>query len=144
MKKARAKEEEAKEEEEIEKEDGLKDPTKEDALVVFKEFAAKLATKKRVSLASFFADPLLEMKDGVVHFTVGSKLVAEEIKEERRKLIGLFAEKGFDLKAVECIVNAQEISEYKVFTPKQQFDVLAKEFPILKDFESRFNLEIDG
>jgi hypothetical protein len=84
------------------------------------------------------------MKEGVVRFTVGSKLVAEEIKEERRKLIALFAEKGFDLKAIDCIVNALEVSEYKIFTPKQQFDVLAKEYPILKDFESRFNLDIDG
>ena len=144
MKKARAKEVAATEPEEIAKEVGLKVPQGEDARTLFKEYAAQLASQKRVSLAAFFADPLLEIIDGVVHFTVGSKLVAEEIKEERHKLNSLFIQKGFDLKAIECIVNAQEISEYKVFTPKQQFDVLAKEFPILKDFESRFNLEIDG
>ncbi|PCJ66391.1 MAG: hypothetical protein COA58_06335 [Bacteroidetes bacterium] len=123
---------------------GLKSLKRDDALTIFKEYSTQLVAKKRVSLASFFADPLLEIKENRISFTVGSKLVAEEIKEEQRKIIAFFSQKGFNLVELECIVNAIEVSEYKVFTPKQQFDVLAKKHPILKDFESRFNLEIDG
>lgn len=122
---------------------GLADLTVEVAKEEFKKFSKVLASQKRVSLSSFFADPLISLEGNIVHFTVGSKLVAEEIKEETRKITELFADSGYKLEAIECKVNAVEISEYKLFTPKQQFDVMAKEFPMLKEFESRFNLEID-
>ena len=123
---------------------GLTSITKEVATQLFKDYSVKLIAQTRVSLAAFFADPLLEIKEDIILFTVGSKLVAEEIAEEQRKITAFFAQNGCYVKGIECIVNALEVSEYKVFTPKQQFDVLAKEHPMLKDFQSRFNLEIDG
>jgi hypothetical protein len=93
-------------------------------------------------LASFFADPLIEVLQNNILFTVGSKMVAEEIKEESRKVKAFFAEKGYLMDNLTCTVNAVEVNEYKLFTPKQQFDDMAKEFPLLIDFESRFSLEI--
>ncbi|MDB4107500.1 hypothetical protein N8368_03470 [Bacteroidia bacterium] len=123
---------------------GLLAVDKNTAKKVFKDFAVELTKEKRVSLAAFFADPLIEVADNKVNFTVGSKLVAEEIKGERRRIIKLFANQGYELEALECIVNVAEINEYKVFTPKQQFEVMAKKYPMLKEFQYRFNLEIDG
>ena len=121
----------------------LADITLESSKDILKEYAQKLISGKRASLASFFADPLIEVLQNNILFTVGSKMVAEEIKEESRKVKALFAEKGYLLDNLTCTVNAVEVNEYKLFTPKQQFDDMAKEFPLLADFESRFNLEIE-
>jgi len=124
--------------------DGLKELTLEAATDLFKAYGTELIAQKRSSLAAFFSDPLIKVASGVVTFTVGSKLVADGIGEETRKIRQYFSKASYTLEAIECRVNAKEVSEYKVFTPKEQFDVMAKEFPILKEFEERFNLEIDG
>ncbi len=122
----------------------LKEFTLEEATVLFKEYAANLIKAKKRGLAAFFADPLLAVDGSKVTFTVGSNIVAQGIEEEQRKIKKYFSTKGFLLESIESKVNAAEINEYKVFTPKQQFDALAKEYPILKDFENRFNLDIDA
>ncbi|MBT8326711.1 MAG: hypothetical protein KJP21_03245 [Bacteroidia bacterium] len=122
----------------------LKEFTSEEAIGLFKEYAKELAKQKRKGLAAFFADPLLKADGNTVTFTVGSNIVAQDIDEEKVRLKKYFASKGFQLESIKSKVNATEINEYKVFTPKQQFDALAKEYPILKDFESRFNLDIDA
>jgi hypothetical protein len=121
----------------------LQDISREICKEILQEYGQKLVADKRASLASFFADPLLEVAENNIQFTVGSKLVAEEIKEESRKVIALFASKGYAVANLACLVNATEVNEYKLFTPRQQFDVMCKEFPSLADFESRFNLEIE-
>lgn len=124
--------------------EGLKELTVEAATEIFKSYANELGTQKRGSLAAFFSDPLISVADNTVVFTVGSKLVADGIDTEARKIKQYFTKMQYTLQDIECVVNAKEVSEYKVFTPKEQFDVMAKEFPILKEFEERFNLEIDG
>ena len=68
----------------------------------------------------------------------------DQINEEQRKIVRHFAENGYKLDSIKGIINAAKVSEYKIFTPKQQFDVMAKEFPLLKDFEERFNLDFNG
>ncbi|MGB4081535.1 MAG: hypothetical protein WBK38_10230, partial [Bacteroidia bacterium] len=73
----------------------LSDITLESSKDILKEYAQKLILDKRASLASFFADPLIEVLQNNILFTVGSKMVAEEIKEESRKVKALFAEKGY-------------------------------------------------
>lgn len=113
------------------------------ARTLFVEFAKTLTQEKRGSIASFFADPLIEVNDHIVVFTVGSKIVAEEIEKLKKRAKLLFADQGFLLADIECKVNAAEISEYKVFTPQQKFEVMSKKHPILKDFAARFNLEIN-
>ena len=40
-------------------------------------------------------------------------------------------------------VDVKEVEKYKVFTPKQEFDQLATDNPVLKDFEQRFGLDFD-
>ncbi|MEY2925365.1 MAG: hypothetical protein RLZZ337_1915 [Bacteroidota bacterium] len=110
----------------------------------FADYAQELLKQKRRSLASFLADPIIEVRATEVIFTVGSKNVAVELEEETQKFIKVAAEKGWQLTTVSTKVNAAQVSEYKVFTPKQQFDVMAKEYPILKEFESRFNLDFDA
>ena len=122
----------------------LKEFTLEEAKVLFQEYAVQLSKQKRRGLAAFFSDPLLEVEGSKITFTVGSNIVAQDIEEEKLRLKKYFASKGYLLEEVASKVNAAEITEYKVFTPKQQFDALAKEYPILKDFESRFNLDIDA
>ena len=111
---------------------------------LFKAYSEVLAQKKRTSLASFFSDPLLEVHSDKIVFKVGSKLIADEINKEVKNLMRFFREKGYALVEVKCEVNAKEVSEYKMFTPEQQFDVMAKDFPILQELKARFNLEIDG
>lgn len=143
MQRSREKTDQAKENEVVEPVSNLRAITLEDSKVLLKEYAEKLVADKRASLASFFADPLLEVLQNNLLFTVGSKMVAEEIKEESRKVIAFFAEQGFSLLNLTCVVNAVEVNEYKLFTPRQQFDDMVKEFPLLADFESRFNLEIE-
>ena len=121
----------------------IKELTEADAKQVFLKYAAQLVEEKRGSLAAFFKDPLIHLADGILTFTVGSKLVETDISNERPKLKEFFAAQGFEFPELVCKVNAQEISEYKVFTPKQQFDVMVKEMPILEDFANRFNLDIE-
>jgi hypothetical protein len=82
-------------------------------------------------------------ENNTVVFTVGSKFVESEITEEIPKIVVHFEASGYALKSLTCKVNAKQISEYKVFSPKQQFDALAKEYPKLTDFAERFYLDFD-
>ena len=124
--------------------DTLKNLTLEDAKRLFLSYAKELTTHKRTSLAAFLADPLLTMEENnTVVFTVGSKFVESEITEEIPKIVVHFEASGYALKSLTCKVNAKQISEYKVFSPKQQFDALAKEYPKLTDFAERFYLDFN-
>jgi hypothetical protein len=124
--------------------DSLKDLTLEDAKRLFISYSHELITQKRTSLAAFFADPLLIIgKNNTVIFTVGSKIVESDITEETDKIIAHFETSGYALKSLTCKVNAKQISEYKVFSPKQQFEALAKDYPKLTDFAERFYLDFD-
>lgn len=124
--------------------DTLKNLTLEDAKRLFLSYAKELTTQKRTSLAAFLADPLLTMKENnTVVFTVGSKIVESEITEETAKILAHFEANGYAIRKLECKVNAKQISEYKVFSPKQQFDALAKEYPKLTDFAERFYLDFE-
>jgi len=110
---------------------------------LLKSYAEKLEKEKRGSLAAFFADPIVALDGDQVSITVGSKIVENEIMAEQHKLVRYFANKGYKLGTIYCIVNAKAVSEYKIFTPKQQFEAMVKEVPILEDFANRFNLEIE-
>jgi hypothetical protein len=123
--------------------DKLASINKEKAEELFKKYAETLIAEKRGSLAAFFADPLLTVADDTITITVGSKIVENQIIEEKNKLVRHFATSGSKLVDVTCIVNAAEISEYKIFSPKEQFTVMAKEFPALADFASRFSLDFE-
>jgi hypothetical protein len=121
----------------------LKSIDETSAKEMFKKYADILVAEKRGSLAAFFADPLLKVADDTITITVGSKIVENQIIEDKIKLIRHFAAAGYRLSGLECVVNATEISEYKIFSPKEQFAVLAREYPALYDFASRFNLDFE-
>jgi hypothetical protein len=121
----------------------LKSIDETSAKEMFKKYADILVAEKRGSLAAFFADPLLKVADDTITITVGSKIVENQIIEDKIKLIRHFAAAGYRLSGLECVVNATEISEYKIFSPKEQFAVLAREYPALSDFASRFNLDFE-
>ncbi len=121
----------------------LKSIDETSAKEMFKKYADILVDEKRGSLAAFFADPLLKVADDTITITVGSKIVENQIIEDKIKLIRHFAAAGYRLSGLECVVNATEISEYKIFSPKEQFAVLAREYPALSDFASRFNLDFE-
>ena len=121
----------------------LKSIDETSAKEMFKTYADILVAEKRGSLAAFFADPLLKVADDTITITVGSKIVENQIIEDKIKLIRHFAAAGYRLSDLECVVNATEISEYKIFSPKEQFAVLAREYPALSDFASRFNLDFE-
>ena len=121
----------------------LKSIDETSAKEMFKKYADILVAEKRGSLAAFFADPLLKVADDTITITVGSKIVETQIIEDKIKLIRHFAAAGYRLSGLECVVNATEISEYKIFSPKEQFAVLAREYPALSDFASRFNLDFE-
>jgi hypothetical protein len=121
----------------------LKPINETSAKEMFKKYANILVAEKRGSLAAFFADPLLKVADDTITITVGSKIVENQIIEDKIKLIRHFAAAGYRLSGLECVVNATEISEYKIFSPKEQFAVLAREYPALSDFASRFNLDFE-
>jgi hypothetical protein len=115
----------------------------EEARSLMKSYAKVAESKNQRSLAAFFADPLLEVLDGRMVFTVGSKTVALEVNAEAEKIKIAAATDGFEIISIDCKVNATKVSEYKIFTPQQQFDVMAKDHPALKEFESRFNLDFN-
>ena len=121
----------------------LKDLSIETATHLFKEYSKELATQKRTSLAAFFADPLIEVSNNEIVFTVGSKLVESEIIEEKSKLMEYFNSHGFILSEVSCQVNAKQISAYKLFSPKKQMEALIEKYPDLEEFSSRFYLDFE-
>lgn len=116
----------------------------QEAKAFFAEYAQRLASQNRRSLSAFLADPILVVNQDKITFTVGSKNVAKDIEDETMKIIKQAAQEGWVIATIETLVDAVKVSDYQVFTPKQQFDVLAKDFPILKDFEERFNLDFDA
>lgn len=122
----------------------LKDLDVKNAKKFFKELSKELVSEKRDSVAAFFADPLIKVENSTVFFTVGSKLILENIAEVEGRAIQYFNKQGYKLNAIKCEVNAAKIKDYKVFTPQQQFEVMVKKHPELQDFATRFNLEIDG
>ncbi len=114
------------------------------AVILLKEYSQLLVNANRKSLASFFADPIAELKNNHLMLTVGSKMAAQDIEEEHNKLRQFAASKGYIMLKIKCSINAAKVSDYKVFTPKQQFDVLVKKYPMLKEFENRFNLDFNA
>lgn len=111
---------------------------------LLKDLSLELSKEKKDSVASFLNDPLLQVQDNSIHMTVGSRLISESIRELSPRIKKYFESTGYLLNELKCTVNATEIEEYKVFTPEQKFAQMAKEFPVLKDFASRFNLDING
>ena len=116
----------------------------EEAKAFFADYARELASQNRRSLSSFLADPIIQVNEGKITFTVGSKNVAKDIEDETMKIIRVASEKGWIISEIVTAVDAVKVSDYQVFTPKQQYDVLAKDYPVLKDFEARFNLNFDA
>ena len=126
-----------------EKQQSLTTLTIEISTKLLKDYSEQLEMEKRGSLAAFFADPIVALEGDQISITVGSKMVENEIMAEQHKLISYFAGQGYKLGGIHCIVNAKAVSEYKIFTPKQQFEAMVKEIPILEDFANRFNLEFE-
>jgi hypothetical protein len=103
-----------------------------------------LTAQKRTSLAAFLTDPLITLTNkNAITFTVGSKIVESEITDASALIVAHFQSNGFALEKLQCKVNAKLISDYKMFTPKQQFVDFAKKYPKLNDFAERFYLDFD-
>lgn len=114
-----------------------------DAKRILMEYADVLLKEQRRGLAAYLQDPVFKLEGDALKLIVGSKTLLKELEEDMRKLIKAFHLQHFDPK-IELILNAQKVEEYKVFTPKQKFDALAKKNPVLKDFENRFGLDFDS
>ena len=123
--------------------DDLVPITESQARDLFKHYASIAEKNQQRSLSAFLADPLIAVVEGKVYFTVGSKTVAQAIEDETEKLKQQAVAKGWEIVSIACKVNPAKVSEYKVFTPEQQFEAMAKEHPILKDFKTRFNLDFE-
>lgn len=99
--------------------------------------------QQRRGLAAYLQDPIFSVQDNSIKITVGSKTLLRELEDDMHHLMKAFHLQHLDPK-IELILNAQKVEEYKVFTPKQKFEALAKKNPILKDFEGRFGLDFDA
>jgi hypothetical protein len=121
---------------EVSDDSSLKELTLEDAKRLFLSYAQELTAQKRTSLAAFLTDPLITLTDqNAITFTVGSKIVESEITDATAMIVAL--------EKLQCKVNAKQISDYKMFTPQQQFEDFAKKYPKLNDFAERFYLDFD-
>ena len=128
----------------VSEDSSLKELTLEDAKRLFLSYAQELTAQKRTSLAAFLTDPLITLTNkNAITFTVGSKIVESEIKDASALIVAHFQSNGFALEKLQCKVNAKLISDYKMFTPKQQFVDFAKKYPKLNDFAERFYLDFD-
>jgi hypothetical protein len=94
-------------------------------------------------MAAFFTDPIYSFKDENVLFTVGSKTVAKSVKEEQKAFNQWLNKKGFISLTFNYSIDAAKVQKYKVFTPKQEFEKLAEDYPDLLEFAKRFNLTFD-
>ncbi|MCH1385840.1 MAG: hypothetical protein L7U61_06035 [Flavobacteriaceae bacterium] len=129
---------------EVSEDSSLKELTLEDAKRLFLSYAQELTAQKRTSLAAFLTDPLITLTDqNAITFTVGSKIVESEITDATAMIVAHFQSNGFVLEKLDCKVNAKQISDYKMFTPQQQFEDFAKKYPKLNDFAERFYLDFD-
>ena len=129
---------------EVSDDSSLKELTLEDAKRLFLSYAQELTAQKRTSLAAFLTDPLITLTNkNAITFTVGSKIVESEITDATALIVAHFQSNGFALEKLQCKVNAKLISDYKMFTPKQQFVDFAKKYPKLNDFAERFYLDFD-
>ncbi|MFY0643700.1 MAG: hypothetical protein JXR19_04470 [Bacteroidia bacterium] len=106
------------------------------------QLADDIFKQGRKGLASYLKDPLYDFTDSQTTFKVGSKTLKNELEDTFTKLQRNFASEGVQWDFI-VEINAQAVNEYKLFTPKQQFDALAKEYPPLKEFEQRFGLDFD-
>lgn len=130
-------------EETIEVKEDAKAITESEFRALLSEFGSELSKGGKRSLAASINDPLLTFNNDTAHFIVGSKLVVSEFEASERDFNRKIIRAGFKPPKYSFKINATKVGEYKVFTPKQQFEVMAKQFPILNDFRSRFNLNID-
>ncbi len=109
---------------------------------VLKVLATQLQTEQKMSLYSYFIDPILKVVDNKVEFILGSKSLKFEIEEAKHRIQKAFNDSGYN-PDFKLSINVKKVEEYKVFTPKQQFEALAKKHPVLKEFEERFGLDFD-
>ena len=118
-------------------------PDKLQALELSKEYSGIALKKNMRSLAAFLADPIMEVEDGHITYTVGSKTVAQSLLDEQERFKKMALTRSYTIERISCNVNAAKVSEYKIFTPKQQFEVMAKQNPLLKDLQARFDLDFE-
>ena len=96
----------------------------------------------RKGLASYLKDPLFHFEESSTILKVGSKALKNELDESFNQLKNQLRSEGLNWDfGIE--INPKAVNEYKLFTPKQQYDALAKEYPPLKEFEQRFGLDFD-
>ena len=115
----------------------------ENARELLTSYAQHLQEKGRKALASYFVDPVFHWKEGDLEFVVGSKTLRTDLENNEMHLISFINAAGYN-PSISYVINAEEISAYKLFTPKQQFDAIAQDYPILKEFEERFGLDFDA
>lgn len=120
----------------------LKPPSEKDFEEFSRHYAAKLAKSQKRGLAAFYKDPLYKLEGDKLTFIVGSKTLKNEIEGDLPSFSKQLNKKGFNL-TVDFQINAEKVAEYKLFTPKQQYDALAKKYPELKEFAQRFGLDFD-
>ncbi len=128
--------------EEVPTEKELQTPSKDDFVKSCKAYAAKLNTAQKRSLSSYFNDPLFELEGSSITFIVGSKTLKNELESSLTEFKIYLAEYGFALD-FDFQINSEKVAEYKLFTPKQQFNALSKDYPELKEFAQRFGLDFD-
>lgn len=109
------------------------------ALVMLVE---QLKKKGKRALAAYLSDPMMEVRDGEVRFTVASKTLEKEIAECWNSLAKMLNSQGHSA-SLDIVIDAQKVQEYKLFTPQEQFEALCKDYPKLQEFKERFGLDLE-
>lgn len=109
---------------------------------VFNDLASEFKAQKKMTIASYLVDPVIEITGNAVTLFVGSKMLGRELDAQIPLIVKKCKIQGCSPE-FNIVVNVQKFKEYKVFTPKEEFEALASKNPILKQFEERFGLDFD-
>lgn len=107
------------------------------------EIADLFLEQNKKVVGAYLKKPLVEVANGTLVFTISSEFIQNSMENDFRWIRLQAQKRGFDIQALKFNYDVKKVEEYNPVTPQQQFEVLAKEFPLLTELKNRFDLIIE-
>jgi DNA polymerase-3 subunit gamma/tau len=110
---------------------------------LWKEYVALLNKKGERSMASIMATDIPKLSDGFkINFTVPNKLMQDQFKKGRPKLLAFLREKlnNFGI-SIDAILN-ETVEKKFAYTPQEKFNKLKEKNPLLEKLRQTFELDM--
>jgi hypothetical protein len=117
--------------------------SKDNVIKFLNEIADLFLEQNKKIVGAYLKKPLVEVENGVIVFTISSQFIQNSLENDFRWIRLQAQNRGFYIDSLKFIYDVKKVEEYNPVTPQQQFEVLAKQYPLLAELKNRFGLVIE-